>query len=69
MIYIRELSFGEALFLLPVQENGPFLGRGPVSTFVGQKKARISGRHIDSALDGQKKACFPGQFSIVRLET
>jgi hypothetical protein len=40
-----------------------------VSTFVGQKKARISGHHLDAVLGGQKNGRFHGQFTIIRLET
>jgi len=46
-------------------KNGPFLGRGLPSIFVGHKKARISGLHSGIFLDGQKYACFPGQFALV----
>ena len=47
------------------QNNGPFLGRGLPSIFCGHKKARISGHHPDSVLDGYKIPPFPGQYAMV----
>ena len=68
MIYIKELPCGEALFfvslwcfVVPVHQNGPFLGRGCQLAVGGHKKHPFLGRKLVFGPPVHRNPYFGGQ--------